>query len=255
MAMKNLLKIIVIFTIVFLGVNSAIAMQLKELKICGRDALKQDYLEINKTDLSSGKINIMGGIEPASEVASIAISLDAGSTWQNAQGVSPFRFEFVPQEAQEYPLVIRGMDKAGKPIINKVVVLRYFSVDLKKEFADMFEKIRMLYIDERLNDFLSFFDAQEYPKFANFKRDIQDTFDKNSNFNLYISVKNISLRENGNLAVARVDWDKKFETNSSQSGKNNEIHLKNKNGQWKITFINDDTIFVVGTGTLTVGSR
>ena len=97
---------------------------------------------------------------------------------------------------------------------------------------------------------MAFFDPERYPNFDTFKKNIEDTFDDSSNFNLNISIRSIDLQREGDLAVTRVDWDKTFESSSTQSGKSNEIHFKKKGADWKIVFIEDDTIFVIGTGTM-----
>lgn len=230
--------------------GAAHAVEIKALSVAGRDAVKADYFELSANDLAGGMVPVQGVLDTAQGVAKVAYSLDGGGAWTDATGVESFRFSFEPQEGAEYALVVRAVDGTGKAVASRVAVIRYSSQDLRQVFDALLENIRTAYVNERLQDFLAFFDEKEYPNFDTFRQRMLDTFDKTTNFNLNISIRQVELRVDKDLVVVRVDWDKSFETSSRQSGRSNEIHFMKKNGGWKITFIKDEAIFVIGTGTL-----
>lgn len=225
------------------------ANQLKELKLGSYEVTKKDYIEFSSEDLTGGKIEMRGTIDSPDKINKVYISLDAGENWQELDGIGSFKFSFTPKEEEEYPIIIKAQGENEKVLFSKIVVAKYISVDLRNEFDNIFEELRQFYIDERLSKFLTHFDPDEYPNFSSFKDNMEDTFDDTSNFNLNVSIRQVNLQKDKNMVFVSVDWDKSFEDESSQSGTNNEIHFKRKGGMWKITYLKNEAIFVIGTGT------
>ena len=101
-------------------------------------------------------------------------------------------------------------------------------------------------MDERYREFMQFFDPDEYPNYATLCENMRNTFEFSSNFNIKIQIRDIAVK--GDTALLRVDWAKTYEDASKDEGFNNIIRFKKKDGAWKIVDIENEGLFVVGTG-------
>lgn len=118
----------------------------------------------------------------------------------------------------------------------------------KEAITAMFDELKDVYFDERLSNFMSYFSEDEYPAYDTLEEDMEYTFDNNSDLNLNIVVTNVTIT--GNSAIAKVDWDKAWDDSSTDSGSNNTVRLKKIEGAWKVVDLEDDTMFTIGTGTV-----
>ena len=112
----------------------------------------------------------------------------------------------------------------------------------------VFSELKNIYYDENLDTFMSYFSEDDYPAYDTLEEDMEYTFDNNQDLTLNIIVT--SLTVSGKSAIAKVDWDKAWDDSSSSNGTNNTIRLKKIGGSWKIVDLENDSIFVVGTGTV-----
>jgi len=258
---NNLIRIIIIFVAAFLCPNFSFAIQIDKLEIGGHDAANLDYIEIHQEDLvevkkqvwetaSKFSIAVEGNLFPSTDTSKVQYSIDGGMGFRRAKGENPFYFTFAPLDGNTYPVIIKFFNKLEEVIFTKEINVKYTALDWTELFKDKVEKIRLAYVDKELNTFISFFDDGEYSDFFQFKDDIKSTFDDNSKLSLSITVKSVEVKED--TAIVVLDWHRTFEDDSYQSGSNQTINFKEKDGVWKITSVSDDAIFIVGTGKLTV---
>jgi len=111
---------------------------------------------------------------------------------------------------------------------------------------NIFEELEDIYFDEELDRLMSYFSEDDYPAYDTLEENMEYTFDNNENLSLSIVIT--SLIVSGDSAIVRVDWEKTWNDASSSSGTNDTLRLKKIEGDWKIVDLEDDSIFVVGTG-------
>lgn len=223
------------------------------LTIGARTVDNTDYIELETADLVNGLIVIKGSLAAMEAAAQVKISLNQGDTWETVEGISSFSYAFTPEEGREYSVIVGVFGTDGHMRDSRLIVLKFFSEDIRSTFETLLRSITFDYIDERSKKVLSYFDEETYPSFDTFKDNLAITFDDNSQFNLDIQIR--SIRYYNGMVIVYVDWEKTFESSESQSGKNNEMHFTRRNGEWKICYIEDDSIFVVGTGLLIFGTK
>lgn len=240
------------FCVVFFHLVSAYCAEIA-CRVANHNIADNDYIELESADLLDGAILIEGTVSDGDSLATVKISFDYGQEWNTAEGVASFRYSFVPSEGVEYPVLIALFGADDAMINSRLVVIKYFTVNLRREFEMLLQNIRDDYIDERSRNILGYFDEERYPDFDSFSDNLKKTFDENSLFNLDIQVR--SIRHYNGMVFVYVDWNKTFELTETQSGKNNEIHFNQVNGQWKICYIEDDSLFIVGSGLLIFGNK
>lgn len=111
----------------------------------------------------------------------------------------------------------------------------------------IFDEIVDIYYDEDIDKFMSYFSEDDYPSYNSFEENMEYTFENNGELNLSIVIANLTV--SGNSAIVRADWDKTWDDASSGSGTNNTIRLKKIEGAWKVIDVQNESIFVIGTGT------
>ena len=223
------------------------------LNVCGRQIDNSGYAELNANDLVDSRVVVNGLVQDAEGTCIVKISLNNGKNWEEIGTQDKFLYEFVPIEGHEYAVLIASFDKEGKMNESSMVVIKYFAEDIRNQFDELFRAIAFEYMDERIQKVLSYFDEASYPAFDSFKDNLSATFDDNSRFSLDIQIR--SIRYYNGTVITHVDWNKTFESNELQSGRNNEIHFTRVNGRWKICYIEDDSIFIIGTGLLIFGTK
>lgn len=217
------------------------------VSICDKRVNNGDSLVLRYKDLKEGKINVRGEAADTLNAQAVEVSLDEGENWIRLNEVSPWEYEFVSQTAKENIFLARVLDKNGNKSPNFLVVIRPDTQELVPLFEGIFKDMRDVYIDERLREFLGYFDKDAYPNFTAFSENMENTFDQSSNFNLKILIRNVAL--DNDTALVRVDWIKTYEDVSRDSGANNVIRFRKQGGAWKIMDVEDEKIFIVGTGT------
>ncbi|MDD4295210.1 MAG: hypothetical protein PHP69_06845 [Candidatus Omnitrophica bacterium] len=238
-------KILFISVLIFLcGICSTTYAEIS-LSVCGFAMDKSDYVEVASVDLVKGKI-----ILKTEDTGNFRISLDMGKTWQS---MLYGEYSFVPEDMNEYPVLLAQFDMSGNINDSKMAVIKYFDVNIRDVFEEFFREISMFYMSKQEKPFFDFFDEAEYNNYDTFVDNLKETFEDNNNLNLDIRVQSYTVQDE--LAIVRVDWDKRFAFSDSQTGKNNEIHLVRYDNKWKIKYIEDDSIFVVGTGLLVFSNK
>ena len=169
-----------------------------------------------------------------------------GKTGERLDAVKAWEYEFVPQTAKEYTFLAHTIDKSGSVSGNFIAIIQPDAQELVSMFERIFKDLREVYIDERLRDFLKFFAQDRYPNFIAFSENMENTFDQSGNFNLKINIRDVALEEE--TALLRVNWIKTYEDVSRDSGANNVIRFSKIDGIWKIIDIEDEKIFIVGSG-------
>jgi len=111
-----------------------------------------------------------------------------------------------------------------------------------------FSELIDVYYDEDLDKFLSYFSEDDYPGFTTLEEDMETTFENNDD--LVLNLTYLSTVVEGDGAVVRVDWTKNWDDSSTTTGKGNTIRLKKIEGMWKITDLEDSSIFTIGAGTV-----
>lgn len=110
----------------------------------------------------------------------------------------------------------------------------------------IFEELEDIYFDEGLDRLMSYFSEDDYPAYDTLEENMEYSFDNNENLSLSIVITSLIVSEDS--AIVRADWEKTWNDASSSSGTNDTIRLKKIEGDWKIVDLEDDSIFVVGTG-------
>lgn len=231
----------------FLPNHSNAELTMQEVKICNRQVNNTDKVILRYKDLEEGKIKISGKVLDTKDVVAVEVSIDSANTWIKLDKISPWEYEFIPETGNEYTILAHTISKDGTKSRNFIAIIQPDTQELVSTFDEIFKQMRNVYIDERLREFLEFFDQDSYPNFVAFTENMENTFDQSSNFNLKISIRNVSLDRD--TALVRVDWIKTYEDISRDTGYNNIIRFHKVNGVWKIFDIEDEKIFIVGTGT------
>jgi ketosteroid isomerase-like protein len=76
---------------------------------------------------------------------------------------------------------------------------------------------------------------------------MENTFDLNANMNLHISIAEVEVE--GDVALVRLDWERTWDDSSRASAVNDIVRFRKSNGTWRITDIEDEGLFIIGTGT------
>ncbi len=216
------------------------------VKICNRAINSGDRVVLRYQDLKKGKIRITGEVSDVLNASGVEVSVDAGENWEKLDAVKAWEYEFIPQTAKEYAFLAHSVDKSGNVSGNFIAIIQPDAQELVSMFERIFKDLREVYIDERLRDFLKFFAQDRYPNFIALSENMENTFDQSGNFNLKINIRDVALEEE--TALVRVDWIKTYEDISRDSGANNIIRFSKIDGIWKIIDIEDEKIFIVGSG-------
>lgn len=249
MTRKNKILAILFLIIGALVVSRPIRAEAPDItgvKICNRAVNSGDKAVLRYQDLKKGKIKITGDVSDALNISGIEVSIDAGENWERLEAVKAWEYEFIPQTAKEYTFLAHSVDKSGNLSGNFIAIIQPDAQELVSMFERIFKDMRDIYIEERLRDFLKFFAQDSYPNFIAFSENMENTFDQSGNFNLKINIRNVALEED--MALVRVDWIKTYEDASRDSGANNVIRFSKTDGTWKIIDIEDEKIFIVGSG-------
>lgn len=241
---KYLKPALIILWAVFL-VPALLKAEVTSVAIAGISVKKGQIIYLEEKHLVNNALEILGQAD--SNAIAVEISLDAGRSWDKVESVNPWNYSFEPEDGQEYTILLHAKDNAGNLSANFIFILKYNTGRLKEVFETIFKNMRDVYIEERLYEFLEFFDPENYPNFLTFKERMENSFDQSSNFNLKITIRNVGLE--GDTALLRLDWIKTYEEASRDTGVNNIIRFHKVDGKWKIFDIEDEKIFVVGSGT------
>ncbi|MBI4431511.1 MAG: hypothetical protein HY587_07355 [Candidatus Omnitrophica bacterium] len=198
-------------------------------------------VQLTDRDLIAGRIQF-SGFTDASEIEYL---LSAGKTWETAVVTdSRFTFEFDPGEgSRDFTVLIRR----GAGAANYAVVIRFQNRRLYEIFQSLFDEIRDVYTDERLSQFLGYFDKENYDNFVLFQERMEDTFDLNAALNLQIQIAEIEVKDD--VALLRVDFRKRWDDASQRRGANNIVRFRKVDGRWLITDIEDEALYIIGAGT------
>lgn len=258
---KSIIKLIIIFAVLFSYPHSSFAVKMDKLKVCGYDATNLDFIEVHEEDLvevkkkvwetsSNFSISVEGSIFPASGVSKVQYSLRGGlSGFLRAQGEDPFYFTFAPLDGTTYTVMIRFFNKQEEIIFTREIKIKYSKIDWNIFFKEKIEEVRRAYLEGELDEFIAFFDDEEFPFFPQFKKDVKSTFDDNSRIRLSLTVKSVEV--SSDTAVVDIDWHKTFEDDSSQSGEDDSISFQERrDGTWRVASVSDNVMFIIGTGTI-----
>ncbi len=235
------------FIYFFIPGTSNAELTIQEVRICGRHVNNADKITLKYKDLDNGKINISGSVFDIQNTQAVELSIDGAESWIKMDKVSPWEYEFIPETGNEYTILAHTINKDGTKPNNFIAIIQPDTQELVSTFDDIFKQMRNVYIDERLREFLEFFDRESYPNFAAFTENMENTFDLSSNFNLKVVIRNVALDKD--TALVRVDWIKTYEDSSRDSGFNNIVRFHKADGVWKVFDIEDEKIFIVGAGT------
>jgi plasmid maintenance system killer protein len=260
MALRISTSIILILIFLFYP-SVSFAVKMQELDVCGYDASNLDYIELHSSDLveikkevweesSKNSIAIKGRIFPSIGVNKVLYSLDGGVIAWRTEGEDPFYFTFVPKDGATHKIVIKFLDKRNDILFQKDLEIKYTSIDWEKTFKDKIEKIVYAYNDQDMRALKAFFDREKYADLDKLENGLKDTFLNNNKVKLSAEVKSFVVKKDEALVV--VDWQKTFEEDSVQSGQGNEIGFNNAYGKWSVVSISDETMFIIGTGTVNV---
>lgn len=191
--------------------------------------------------LIDGQIVIAG----RSAAPEVEYSVDAGKTWGVAPvGSAGFRIAIDPRErSRDFTVLLRT--RGGSRTF--AVVVRFRSRRLLELFEKLFADMRDVYMDERLDEFLQYFDEDHYDHFVQFKENMENTFDFNANINLLIQIGSIEV--DNDVALVRIDWQRTWDAASRARGTNDIVRFGRVRGRWLITDIEDEAVFIIGTGT------
>lgn len=249
--MKRLSFLLVSFALVFffIGIASAARVEVKDVSVAGQSIKGGESLELVLTDLEEGKVIIRGkaqGIK--TNVEKVEISLDEGRFWEPVEGIEEWTFSFVPEDGKNYPVSIRALDTKGKKsrLVNVDLSYRAITLTQEEQIRRMLRKLEDIYTDEDQAKFLSYFSEEDYPDYYTFVESIEYTFDNNNNLKVKITPQEIRIE--GQAAIVKADYNKTWDTGSSRTGKNKIIRLKKIGGIWKITSLEDERMFTIGSG-------
>ncbi|MFW5782415.1 MAG: hypothetical protein ACOCWO_03910, partial [Candidatus Muiribacteriaceae bacterium] len=141
-------------------------MKISRMRICSHDVEEKALLYLNRDDLIRNEVLIQGEVEKtqADDIRAVMISLDGGETYQEAEGVSPFRFSFTPQHKRKYLLRIMAKDKRGSVSGRTFHNIEIHYIDdtdeeqIERYIDDLVNFIR----DEQYNGVMVYFDDREF---------------------------------------------------------------------------------------------
>lgn len=212
-----------------------------------------DRVTVNRTSVSTMEIvnftddQLAGGkivIEGHTDSPAVEHSWDAGRTWDKAP-VEKGRFTLERDpglSSRDFTVLLRVEGGGG----TFAVIVRFRSRHYFELFEDWFKEIREVYIDERLDRFLEYFEEERYDNFVQFEDSMEETFDLNANINFQVQVAEVEVE--GDVALVRVDWDRMWDDASRASGINNIVRFRKSEGKWRITDVEDEAMFVIGSG-------
>jgi hypothetical protein len=206
-----------------------------------QSAKMMEAIGLTDRELIKGKI-VIQGVSDASEVD---YSIDAGKSWSKVPVENEmFTIEYDPGDnSRDYTLLLKSTTGTR----NFAIVIRFQNRKYLDQFYELFNEMRDYWIDERLHEFVPYFAEDEYDNFTQLKENLEDTFDQNGNLNIRVMIATVYVE--GDIALVRVDWERRWDDISFQRGSNNIIRFKRINGAWKITDMEDEAIFSIGTGT------
>jgi len=213
-----------------------------------------DRVEVNhRRATSMGKVlltdqDLIGGnivVEGSADDGEIQYSFDAGRTWETTSVEnSRFQIEYdAGDNSRDYILLLKS--KAGDQ--NFSVVVQVQNRAFQRLFEDWFSEIRDIYNDERLFEFLEFFEEDAYDNFTRFQERMEETFDLNGSINLHVRVATVTVE--GDTALVRVDFQRSWDDSSFTRGSNDIVRFRKQDGRWRIFDIEDEALFVIGVGT------
>ncbi len=255
--------IFVLLNIVFVS-PVALAAQLKEFKVCDYDLTNKDYIEINEDDLkpvteyktTKNKIIIFSTIFPSSEIFKVRIRIGGAYEWVETDKIHPFTYSFIPLNGQKYNVLLEFINKYDQVLVGKTFVLKYSAINFREFFEGLVEKLRLAYIERNVSGLISFLDEYEYTEIEVFQKNLEKTYRENKDIYLNIDIKDMDMESVSGMSFIKIDWHKTFEGSSSQSGLDQVIQFKkDRHGEWKVISLgDDDSMFVIGTGSICVYS-
>ncbi|PLX17746.1 MAG: hypothetical protein C0601_06865 [Candidatus Muiribacterium halophilum] len=226
-------------------------VKFRGLKICNVFVDEKDELFINKDDLIRGKIIISGEIGKsfAKDIRSILISVDGGKTYLQAEGVSPFRYQFEPQAKKTYLIKILARDTdgfdSGKTFYS--VKVTYLNENDRQQLERYMESLVYYLKDEEYSGVLAYFDQIEYRGNMNVISDnLIDFFYDKDFFYIHYDIRNFMKFEKS-IEIG-VDWESDLTyTADGKTEKVNGFTLfkfrKNEENRWRIFDILDGSLF------------
>ncbi|MGM0608144.1 MAG: hypothetical protein ACQESP_06980 [Candidatus Muiribacteriota bacterium] len=226
-------------------------MRFKNFKICNIDVEEKQVLYINRDDLIRNKMIITGEIDDtqAQDIETIRISLDGGETYNEAEGVSPFRYEHTPQPRDKYVLRVVGRDASGgvsgQNFINVEInfINETDQQQIKRYMSDFVNFIER----EQYGGVMSYFNESDYlGDLGGFTQNIIDYFYYYDYFYIRYDIRSILPFGRG-IEVA-VDWETDVTvTDSGKTKKEEGFTLfqfeKNDENRWRIRDILEGTLF------------
>jgi len=226
-------------------------VKFKGLKICNVFVDEKDEIFINKEDLIRGNIVISGEIGKsfAKDIRSILISVDGGKTYLQAEGVSPFRYQFEPQAKKTYLIKILARDTdgfdSGKTFYS--VKVTYLNENDRHQLERYMESLVYYLKNEEYSGVLAYFDQVEYRGNMNIISDnLIDFFYDKDFFYIHYDIRNF-VKFDKSIEIG-VDWES--DLTYTEDGKTEKVNgftlfkfRKNDENRWRIFDILDGSLF------------
>lgn len=178
-------------------------------KIGKKELVGATGVTIIKGDLTrEGKVVIrgkaMGGVEP---ISTVEVSLDAGRSWQLANGKEEWEYRFKPLPQQTYYLTFRTTDAAGVTSPpTKVVPLTYLPITLWELIQRQADLLAKAYMSRDLERYMGLISTnyQQYPRGnQRLRRLIARDFRSLNNIVLHLRVDQVYELEGAIMAEVR----------------------------------------------------
>jgi len=167
---------------------------------------------ILKSDLTKGGYALVEGTAIGGEasVGKVEISLDNGSTWNEATGQEGWQYEFIPIPNRTYYVTFRVTNADGavsNPKAFGTAHLTYLPITLSGLIQQQANELASAYMSKRLGKYMDLIsrDYQNYPRgWHNLRKSIQNDFRSLNNIVLRFSVNQVFKLNK--VIMAEVHW-------------------------------------------------
>ncbi|OGP52785.1 MAG: hypothetical protein A2Y65_00690 [Deltaproteobacteria bacterium RBG_13_52_11] len=180
-------------------------------KIGKKELVGATGVTIIKEDLTRDREILIRGSAKGGEqrLTKVEVSLDAGKTWNEAQGLEGWQYRFVPVPRKTYELTLRVTNAAGVVSDLKafgVVKLSYLPITLSELIRQQTDELAKAYMSRDLERYMGLIskDYQQYPRgWLRLRRTISNDFKSRNNIVLRLTVNQVFELEGAIMADIR----------------------------------------------------
>ncbi|MFA7577914.1 MAG: hypothetical protein WC002_07575 [Candidatus Muiribacteriota bacterium] len=231
--------------------TQAFFLRMSNLRVCNFSVNEAAEIYLNKDDLIRNKVLIEGEISAtlAQDITSVMISIDGGETYVEAEGVSPFRYEFQPTPEGKYVVRLRAKDKdgvlSGQTFIN--IKINFINETDREQIERYMENFANYIRHEQYSGVMAYFNEEKFMgDITRLSENIIEHFYEYDYFYIRYDIRNfITFGKNIEMGI---DWEVDVtQTDTGVTSKKSDFTLfkfeKNSENRWRIIDILSGNLF------------